>query len=585
MATEVDDTATTATVADDDRARGRRTDHTVPWLDRPVWHVLRLDPIGLGLGVALAMISYTPSLIPRTALFQGLASGISAAIGYGIGVAITWVVLRTERYDHASERYRRVAPPWAIRFGWPVLMVASTAAVLIMVLAGWRWQREIAVLVGTAPPGPGWLRSALIMVVVFAALLAVARGVRLLATIVARLLRRRGHLPRALAALVGTLLVLILLVVAVDQLVRRGALPLVDTAFAGLNDEPYPDDRPPSAPTRSGSPSSLSPWSTLGREGQAFVSGGRPPEQLAVASGRAPRDPVRAYVGLGAAGDPPARARLAVAELERTGGFSRAVLAVATTTGTGWLDGPSTEALELAYGGDTAIVATQYSYLPSWLSFLVDRSRAEAEGRALFDAVRARVDALPPERRPRLLAYGESLGSLGSEAAFSSLDDVRARTDGALWVGPPNANRLWSSLVARRRPGTPEVTPIVDDGRAVRFGAGAADLARGSAVWDRPRVVYLQHPSDPIVWWSPRLLWSRPDWLTEPRGRDVLGAMSWYPIVTFWQVTIDMTNALSVPDGHGHNYRAEALQGWLAVAAPAGWTDADTTRARGILGG
>ena len=31
--------------------------------------------------------------------------------------------------------------------------------------------------------------------------------------------------------------------------------------------------------------------------------------------------------------------------------------------------------------GDTAAVATQYSYLPSWLSFLVDRSRAADEAR------------------------------------------------------------------------------------------------------------------------------------------------------------------------------------------------------------
>jgi uncharacterized membrane protein len=46
--------------------------------------------------------------------------------------------------------------------------------------------------------------------------------------------------------------------------------------------------------------------------------------------------------------------------------------------------------------------------------------------------------------------------------------------------------------------------------------------------------------------------------------------MSWYPIVTFWQVTADLTNAQSVPDGHGHNYGGLMLDGWVAVAAPDG---------------
>ena len=38
---------------------------------------------------------------------------------------------------------------------------------------------------------------------------------------------------------------------------------------------------------------------------------------------------------------------------------------------------------------------------------------------------------------PRLVVYGESLGSQGSEAAFTTLADIRAQADGVLWVGPP----------------------------------------------------------------------------------------------------------------------------------------------------
>ena len=69
------------------------------------------------------------------------------------------------------------------------------------------------------------------------------------------------------------------------------------------------------------------------------------------------------------------RARLAVDDLERSGGFSRSVLVVATTTGSGWIDPASPDTLEYLTGGDTATVTMQYSYLPSWLSYLVDQDR------------------------------------------------------------------------------------------------------------------------------------------------------------------------------------------------------------------
>jgi len=61
-----------------------------------------------------------------------------------------------------------------------------------------------------------------------------------------------------------------------------------------------------------------------------------------------------------------------------------------------------------------------------------------------------------------------------------------------------------------------------------------------AAAWDGTRVLYLQHPSDPIVWWSTDLALRRPDWLREPRGRDVLDEMIWIPLVSFWQISDDL---------------------------------------------
>ena len=49
-------------------------------------------------------------------------------------------------------------------------------------------------------------------------------------------------------------------------------------------------------------------------------------------------------------------------------------------------------------------------------------------------------------------------------------------------------------------------------------GAEIAEDAAGP--WEGTRVMFLQHPSDPIIWWSPDLLFSRPDWLIEPAGHD-----------------------------------------------------------------
>jgi uncharacterized membrane protein len=261
-----------------------------------------------------------------------------------------------------------------------------------------------------------------------------------------------------------------------------------------------------------------------------------------------------------------------VRELERTGGFSRAVLCVVTTTGTGWVDPYVAAALEYLNNGDTAIVGVQYSVLPSWISYLSQRDRVTTAGRQLFDDVYAHWATLPPGHRPRLLVFAESLGSLGSEASFRTLDDVRTHTDGVLWAGPTHANRLWSTLVAGRDRGSPEVLPVYTSGAVVRFASQPGDLSRPSATWTTPRVVYLQNPSDPVSWWSTSLIYRRPDWLDETPGRDRLPSMHWFPVVTFLQVTADLALAYGAPPGHGHEFHAATVTAWAAISAVSGLT-------------
>jgi uncharacterized membrane protein len=295
--------------------------------------------------------------------------------------------------------------------------------------------------------------------------------------------------------------------------------------------------------------------------------------QLDAFSGKPALEPIRVYAGLKSAGSIPAEAALAVKELDRTGAFGRKVIVVVTTTGTGWVNPAMIDPLEYMYGGDTAVAAIQYSYLPSWISFIADKAVAQEAGRDLFNDVYDQWQQLPAARRPELVVYGESLGSFGGEAAFSGTEDIRDRTSGILWVGPTNTNSLWQRFVSSRDPGTPAWRPSYQGGKTVRFANAPADLTQSGAAWQQARVLYLQNASDPIVWWSWQLAFHRPGWLTGPRGPDVSPAMRWYPLVTFWQVVADLALSTAVPPGHGHSYgMRDGASAWAGIIPPPGWT-------------
>ncbi|MGV9724323.1 alpha/beta hydrolase [Nocardia beijingensis] len=544
---------------------------------RRVEDVIDLNYVGLVVATVFFALSVTPSLLPRDWLFQGLISGINAAIGYGAGCLLEWLFRLWVR-----PRLKIAPPPTWVRYAIKsaVLFTAAMSAALMLVQSA-RWQREITALMGMAgTTTPAYLRTGLLSLAVGAAAVAVYRTVREIILFLGRLLNRWVRVPRELAPAAGFLVLVVLAVTIFNGVATQAFFAVANSAFSVRNDHTSVNAVQPQQPERSGSPASLAKWETLGFEGRWFVSHGPTASRITSVTGRPAKEPIRAYVGLESVEGGQEPAELAVSELERTGAFDRKALVVVTTTGTGWVNSLAAGAIEYMYDGDTALVATQYSYLPSVLSFLADRNKATAAGRDLFDAVYRHWTARPPEVRPKLLVYGESLGSQGSEAAFDGLADLRAKVDGALWVGPPNSNRLWQQFVARRDPGSREVEPLYADGLVVRFASDSADLARPSSEWRPPRIAYLQHASDPIVWWSPDLIFSRPDWLSEPRGSDVSSQMRWWPFVTFWQVAADLTNAQGVTDGHGHRYGSLVLDGWAAIAAPPDWTAERSERIR-----
>ncbi|VEG57857.1 transmembrane protein [Mycolicibacterium aurum] len=545
------------------------------------WRLLRLDFTGVALGALFFCLSLTPSLLPRDWLFQGLIGGLNAAIGYGIGVFIERMLRR-----FVLDNRRWWPPPPAVSYALKsVTVVVSASACVLMVIPAAAWQRQVSALMGVDGPSTStYLRLLIVAIAVGALCVATTRVLIDLIKTMARYLIRRWRLSDEMALLIGTAVVVVLVITLVNGVLLRGFLAGANRIFQPQNTTTRAGVVQPEEPERSGSPESFAAWDTLGFQGRNFVSSGPHADELARINGRPAEEPIRVYVGLQTADTDEARMAVLLSELERTGAFDREVLVIAPTTGTGWINPIASRSLEMMYNGDTAIVGSQYSYLPSWISFLGDQQKSMDAGRMLIDAVHDRWVRLPPDRRPRLLLYGESLGSMAGQGAFDWLPDIsRMGFSSVLWVGPPNASPLWRGITVRRDPGTPEVEPRYDNGRTVRFSQGndAAQIAEDSAPpWEGSRVLFLQHSSDPIVWWSQDLLFSRPDWLSEPPGRDRTASMRWYPIITFWQVAADMTNAASAPGGHGHNYGDFILDGWAGVAPPAGWTQADTERIR-----
>ncbi len=537
------------------------------------WWVRHYTFTGTAVGLVFVWFSMTPSLLPRGALFQGLVSGISGAIGYGFGVFAVWLV----RYMAGKDS----SPP-APRRAWLVLVPAGAVGMVIMAIWFHVWQDDVRDLMGVEHLK--WydypVAAGLSLVVLFT-LVEIGQFIRWLVRFLVGQVDRIA--PFRLSATIVVVLLVVLTITLLNGVVVKFAMHTMNNTFASANNEMNPKTVPPKTPLRSGGPQSLVSWGSLGREGRIFVESGPSVDQLTTFNGAPATEPIRAYAGLNSAHDITATAELAAQELQRTGGLQRAVVAVGTTTGTGWINEAEASALEYMYNGNTAIVSMQYSFLPSWLSFLVDKENARHAGQALFEAVDKLIRQLPEAQRPTLVVFGESLGSFGGEAPFMTLNNVLARTDGALFSGPTFNNTIWTDLTSTRDAGSPEWLPIYHDGKNVRFVARASDLARPDAPWGHPRVVYLQHASDPIAWWTPDLLFKEPDWLREKRGYDVLPETRWIPVVTFLQVSADMAVALDVPDGHGHRYVADVANGWAAVLSPPGWTQDKTDRLRPLL--
>jgi len=385
-----------------------------------------------------------------------------------------------------------------------------------------------------------------------------------------------------------------LLILVGDQMVVRRFAVRVSRQAQELDREFMRGADQPKRPERSGSPDSAVDWNTMGRQGRAVVAGGPRKEDIERLLDGGALEPIRIFVGLDTerdqAPDFEEMAAVAIKEMHRTGAFERSHIAVMSAAGTGWINDFHTSGFEFVTRGDSAVVAMQYSYLPSAYSYLADRKNPVNSSRVLIEAIRSELQKLDPEKRTKLYVGGESLGAYGVSDAFETVEEFLEQTSGGVFTGTPGFASNHSYLTRHREKGSPQRLPLIDGGRHVRFTAHPAHLRhdfRGHSyanTWVEPRFVFAQHASDPVVWWEPSLAWKAPDWLREPGSRgepapaaqhlDALDTMRWMPLVTYWQIGIDQLPSKDYPSPHGHNYHDETVAYWNAVVHGAG-DDAD----------
>ncbi len=520
------------------------------------------------LGLLFFAASLTPSLIPREWLAQGALGGLVLALGYLIGrfIMFLWWVMELP-----------AVPGRAARIIYVFLAVPVLTVLVFCLGQANDWQNGIRSRMGMdLVDSSHTVQMVLVALGVF--------GVLFLAGALVRIgfdyLRRRLYtfMPARTADIAGFLLTVLIILIATRDGVLDKVIANLDESVTIAQDL---FDTAPPAPAIdgiAGGHGSLIDWDAMGQPGRDYVTKGPSAAAIADFTGRDALQPIRVYAGLAQADTPQQRADAALAELRRLGGFDRKVLIVAMPTGTGWLDPGAVDTVEYMHGGDIATIAVQYSYLQSPLALILESRSGLDQAIALISTVHGYWKTLPKSSRPKLYIHGLSLGawsSMHGTGLFPLLDDP---INGALWVGPPFPSERWKSVYTEKDPASAYVRPTIGDGRIVRFASHTKD-AGGPAGWGDVRLVYLQYSSDPIVFYEPASFFRAPEWMREPAAIDVSPHMKFVPVVTQFQLAVDMALANTAPAGYGHAYYGpDYVRPWVAVTDPDNWTEADSAR-------
>jgi uncharacterized membrane protein len=527
--------------------------------------------VGAAGGYAAAL---TPSLLPHSLTFLLLLTALGTLTGYAAGATVSWAA---NKIPWVSRHHPRTSIQVLI-----AAIIWLPALIFTPISVGWQAEQQSALDMPSALPGT--VTVVAVTAVLAALLLIFGRATRLATNTLAALLTRRGPLHRWVSSRqpshvhrsVLTVRVAIagILIVAGFAIIQVG-LGLLISSYDAQNADAS-GQSPANIGANSGSPDSLTPWSTLGREGRFFVSNSMSPSAIEAVTKEQAEVPVRVYVGMDQAQTPAERSALAVEELDRVGAWDREYLAIMAATGTGWIDPDAINSMEIVTGGDLTSVVVQYSAVPSWIGFVIDPKTTQVQNDSTVNAILAAWRTKPENQRPELILFGESLGAFGSQAAWpegSTPQDVTAEIKRIIWVGPPSQSRLWKQWQADRSAG-PMWQPVIGDGLIARTYISAGELER-AVPSNGPVITFSAHPNDPVVYWSPDLLLQKLDWLNQPLGPGVDPRMRWFPVITYLQVGMDLISGGAPPEV-GHNYAADAGPSIALTVNPPGWTLAKT---------
>src|SRR5690606_18676034 len=147
----------------------------------------------------------------------------------------------------------------------------------------------------------------------------------------------RRYLPRKVGTVLGVGVTAALLWTLVNGVLVQAVFTLADRSFQEYDALIEPERPQPTQAGKTGGPGSLLAWKDLGRAGREFVASAPGAVDIRSVTGRDALHPVRVYAGLNVGQSVQDRARQALAELIRQGGFQRDVLVIITPTGTGWV--------------------------------------------------------------------------------------------------------------------------------------------------------------------------------------------------------------------------------------------------------
>jgi uncharacterized membrane protein len=528
--------------------RGIKEEDDTP--QRRITLAANASAIGLGLLLQSAFKQEPNEALPRAAArTSGYLVTEGAVAGLGVGVIQEWLA----SIDRRSKKDRKLrALPAALIGGGAVAVVSEFARRS-------RERRSFGDSEETGLASIDWnlapARAALIGGGVTAAMLGLAIGEKVLAAGVSgalsfglpggqRLYRPVGHLA-TMGALAGA--------------VAFAMTKAYHKVEAGTGKIEGAFDNPPESEYVSGGPGSCVPYETMGREGRRHVTTYLRESWIEAVMGEPARaHPVRIFVGLDSAPTDAERVQMAIDEMERTGAFDRELIVAVSPTGTGYVNYQAIEAIGYMTRGNYAAVTLQYSKRPSPMS--LDRVwLGRKQFRMLIAAIHRRMYRMPPEKRPRLVVFGESLGSWTSQDAFlhggtQGLED--AGVERALWIGTPNMSR-WKHEVM----GPPR--PDVDAEAVGEFDNFGQVEALSPEAREKLRYVMITHGNDGVAYFGPDLLIQQPNWLSDAAKRPprVPRYTKYTTPTTFVQTLIDMNNAMSVVPGEfeakGHDYRGD----------------------------